>query len=46
MLNEEKVKAILNTDLQPSSILCAGYPVVRRLPKSRRKLNELIKVIN
>jgi nitroreductase len=46
MLNEEKVKAILNTDLQPSSILCAGYQVVRRLPKSRRKLNELIKVIN
>ena len=46
MFNEEKIKAILNTELEPSSILCAGYPLVRRLPKSRRKLNELIKVIH
>jgi nitroreductase len=45
MFDEEKIKSVLNTDLQPSSILCAGYPVVRRLPRSRRKLNELIKVI-
>ena len=45
MFDEQKIKAVLNTDLQPSSILSAGYPLVRRLPKSRRKLNELIKVI-
>lgn len=46
MFDEEKIKSILNTDLQPSSILCAGYPVVRRLPRPRRKLNELTKVIH
>lgn len=45
MMDEEKIKSILNTSLQPSSILCAGYPLVRKLPKSRRKLSELIKVI-
>lgn len=45
MINEEKVKSILGTDLRPSSILCAGYPAIRRPPKSRRKLKELIKVI-
>lgn len=46
MIDEEKLKLILNTGLQASSILCVGYPQVRRLPKSRRKLKELIKVID
>lgn len=46
MIDEEKVKSILNTKLQPSSILCAGYPLIRKLPRSRRKLNELVKVID
>jgi hypothetical protein len=46
MIDEEKIKSILNTVLQASSILCAGYPQVRKLPKSRRKLKELIKVID
>ena len=45
MIDEEKVKSILGTNLRPSSILCIGYPGQRRLPKSRRKLKELIKII-
>lgn len=45
MIDEEKVKQILETDLKPSSILCIGYPKKKRLPKSRRKLKELIRVI-
>ena len=45
MFDEEKVKRILGTDLIPSSILCIGYPDKKKPPKSRRKLKELIKVI-
>ena len=45
MLDEDKVKKILGTDLQPSSILCIGYPDKRRPPKSRRKLRDLIHVL-
>jgi nitroreductase len=45
MIDEEKVKTILGTDLRPSSILCIGYPDVRKLPKSRRKLKDLIHVL-
>ena len=45
MIDEEKVKSILGTDLKPSSILCIGYPDKKRLPKSRRNLKELIEVI-
>ncbi|MCV0409251.1 nitroreductase family protein [Nitrosopumilus sp.] len=45
MFDEEKVKKILGTDLKPSSILCIGYPDKKKPPKSRRKLKELIKVI-
>lgn len=45
MIDEEKVKQIIETDLRPSSILCIGYPQKKRLPKSRRKLKELIRVI-
>lgn len=45
MFDEEKVKSILGTDLKPSSILCIGYPDKRKPPKSRRKLKELIHVI-
>ncbi len=45
MLDEEKVKQIIETELKPSSILCIGYPQKRRPPKSRRKLKELIRVI-
>ncbi len=45
MFDEEKVKQIIQTDLKPSSILCVGYPQHKRTPKSRRKLKELIRVI-
>jgi nitroreductase len=45
MLDEEKVKEIIESDLKPSSILCVGYPQQKRPPKSRRKLKELIRVI-
>jgi FMN reductase [NAD(P)H] len=45
MFDEEKVKMILGTNLRPSSILCIGYPDKKKPPKSRRKLKELIKVI-
>lgn len=45
MIDEEKVKEIIETDLRPSSILCIGYPHKKRPPKSRRKLKELIRVI-
>jgi len=45
MINEEKVKSILGTDLKPSSILCIGYPEKRRPPKTRRNLKELIQVV-
>ncbi len=45
MLDEEKVKQIIESDLKPSSILCVGYPQQKRPPKSRRKLKELIRVI-
>lgn len=45
MFDEEKVKSILGTDLRPSSILCIGYPDKKKPPKSRRKLKELIQVI-
>jgi len=44
LIDEEKVKEIIETELRPSSILCIGYPQKKRLPKSRRKLKELIRV--
>ena len=45
MLDEKKVQEILGTDLRPSSILCIGYPDKKKPPKSRRKLKELIEVV-
>jgi nitroreductase len=45
MFNEEEVKKILGTSLKPSSILCIGYPSQKRSPKSRRKLKDLIHVL-
>lgn len=46
MMDEEKVKEIIQTDLRPSSILCIGYPTKKRPPKSRRKLKDLVRVID
>ena len=45
MIDEEKVKQIIQTQLRPSSILCIGYPQKNRPPKSRRKLKDLVRVI-
>jgi len=45
MFDEEKVKQIISTNLRPTSILCIGYPHQKRPPKSRRKLKELVRVI-
>ncbi|HXX06256.1 MAG TPA: nitroreductase family protein [Candidatus Bathyarchaeia archaeon] len=45
MIDEDKVKQIIGTKLRPSSILCIGYPHQKRPPKSRRKLKDLIHVI-
>ena len=45
MIDEEKVKQIIGTDLRPTSILCIGYPHQKRPPKSRRKLKDLVRVI-
>jgi len=45
MIDEKMVQTILGTDLRPSSILCIGYPDKKKPPKSRRKLKELIEVI-
>ena len=45
MIDEEKVKQIIGTNLRPTSILCIGYPHQKRPPKSRRKLKDLVRVI-
>ncbi len=45
MIDEEKIKTILGTELRASSILCIGYPDKKRPPKSRRKLKELVSII-
>ena len=45
MIDEGKVKEVIGTKLRPSSLLCIGYPVQKRGPKSRRKLKDLIHVV-
>ncbi|MDH3277668.1 MAG: nitroreductase family protein [Nitrosopumilus sp.] len=45
MIDEKKVAEIIGTDLEPSSILCIGYPVKRKFPKPRRNLSDLIHVM-
>ncbi|MER5175619.1 MAG: nitroreductase family protein [Candidatus Nitrosocosmicus sp.] len=42
MFDEQLVKNIINSELQPSSILCIGYPKKLLLPKPKRKLTDLI----
>jgi FMN reductase [NAD(P)H] len=42
MLDEQLVKNIISTVLQPSSMLCIGYPKKMLLPKPKRKLTDLI----
>lgn len=45
MINEDMVKAVINTDLQPSSILCIGYPKKMLMPKPKRNLTDLIHTV-
>ncbi len=45
MFDEQLVKNTINTDLVPSSILCIGYPKKMLLPKSKRKLTDLIHTV-
>ena len=45
MFDEDKVMQIIGTELRLTSILCIGYPHQKRLPKSRRKLKDLVHVI-
>ena len=45
MFDEEKVKDVIRTELRPTSILCIGYPIKKRPAKLRRKLKELIHVV-
>lgn len=42
MLDEGKIREVLGTELSPSSILCAGYPVKMLVPKPKRNLKDLI----
>ena len=45
MINENLVKEVIGTHLQPSSILCIGYPTKILLPKPKRNLTDLIHTI-
>ncbi|MDQ4074234.1 MAG: nitroreductase family protein [Thermoproteota archaeon] len=42
MFDENSVKNIIDTDLQPASLLCIGYPKKILLPKPKRNLTDLI----
>ncbi len=42
MLDENKIREVLSTELSPSSILCMGYPVKILVPKPKRNLKDLI----
>lgn len=45
MINEDLVKDIIGTELQPSSILCIGYPKKMLMPKPKRNLTDLIHTV-
>ena len=45
MFDENKVKKIIDTKLRPTSLLCIGYPIKKRGPKTRGKLKDLIHVV-
>jgi FMN reductase [NAD(P)H] len=42
MLDENRIREVLGTDLFPSSILCVGYPIKMLVPKTKRNLKDLI----
>ena len=45
MFDEDEVKKIIGTKLRPTSLLCIGYPIKKRGPKTRRALKDLIHVV-
>ncbi|TVP41667.1 nitroreductase family protein [Candidatus Nitrosocosmicus arcticus] len=45
MFNEHLLKEVINTDLEPSSILCIGYPKKMLIPKPKRNLTDLIHTV-
>lgn len=45
MFDGHLVSEIINTDLQPSSILCIGYPKKMLIPKPKRNLTDLIHTV-
>ncbi len=45
MFNEQNVKEVISTDLEPSSILCIGYPKKMLVPKPKRNLTDLIHTV-
>lgn len=45
MFNEQLVKEVVGTDLEPSSILCIGYPKKMLIPKPKRNLSDLIHTV-
>ena len=42
MLDEDKIREVLGTNLFPSSILCVGYPIKMLVPKTKTKIKDLI----
>ena len=42
MLDENRIRQVLGTDLLPSSILCVGYPIKMLVAKPKRNLKDLI----
>lgn len=45
MFDEQKVMNVINTDLTPSSVLCIGYPQKQKYPKLRRRLKDLVHIV-
>ena len=45
MFNEQLLKEVVRTDLEPSSILCIGYPKKMLIPKPKRNLTDLIHTV-
>lgn len=45
MFNEQLLKEVVGTDLEPSSILCIGYPRKMLFPKPKRNLTDLIHTV-
>jgi nitroreductase len=45
MFDERKVMDIIKTDLEPSSILCIGYPKKVLHPKKKRSLKDLVHIV-